>query len=85
MGPTKGNKSGGIFSSVKNSLAVCPGDPPASGDMEDHFLMTVLIVLIMNKLCLVPSNYFLLMVNFLLLDDDVGTQRVEDCGDDTFL
>ena len=31
VGPTKGSKSGGIFSSVKNSLAVCPGDPPASG------------------------------------------------------
>ena len=33
MGPTKGSKSGGVFSSVKNSLAVCPGDPPASGQM----------------------------------------------------
>ena len=31
VGPTKGNKSGGIYSSTKNSLAVCPGDPPASG------------------------------------------------------
>jgi len=33
VGPTKGSKSGGVFSSVKNSLAVCPGDPPASGRM----------------------------------------------------
>merc|ERR1712013_529542 len=31
VGPTKGNKSGGIYSSTKNSLAVCPGDPPSSG------------------------------------------------------
>merc|ERR1719275_140624 len=34
VGPTKGNKSGGIFSSVKNSPAVCPGDPPASGNWQ---------------------------------------------------
>jgi len=34
VGPTKGNKSGGVFSSVKNSLAVCPGDPPASGNWQ---------------------------------------------------
>jgi len=34
VGPTKGSKSGGIFSSVKNSLAVCPGDPPASGNWQ---------------------------------------------------
>merc|ERR1712233_204908 len=34
VGPTKGNKSGGIYSSVKNSLAVCPGDPPASGNWQ---------------------------------------------------
>jgi len=34
VGPNKGNKSGGVFSSVKNSLAVCPGDPPASGNWQ---------------------------------------------------
>ena len=36
VGPNKGNKSGGVFSSVKNSLAVCPGDPPASGENGDY-------------------------------------------------
>jgi len=34
VGPTKGNKSGGIYSSTKNSLAVCPGDPPSSGNWQ---------------------------------------------------
>ena len=37
VGPNKGNKSGGVFSSVKNSLAVCPGDPPASGENGDFY------------------------------------------------
>merc|ERR1712013_98760 len=34
VGPTKGNKSGGIYSSTKNSLAVCPGDPPSSENWQ---------------------------------------------------
>ena len=34
VGPTLGDKKGAEFSSVKNSLAVCPGDPQAVGNWQ---------------------------------------------------
>jgi len=34
FGPTLGNKSGVDFGSVENSLAKCPGDPPATGNWQ---------------------------------------------------